>query len=114
MNINLIDNVKEMTYMSKQSEEQKIQKKILDYLYSIGFLAVKHNNIGIYATPGFPDIVCCSNQGIFIGIEVKIPGKKPEPHQQAYLNAINKLNGVGFYATSVEDVIKHLKNCDII
>ena len=100
--------------MAKQSEEQKIQKKILDYLYKKGFLAVKFNNIGIYSTPGFPDIVGCTKQGIFIGIEVKIPGEKPKTHQQAYLDAINKLNGIGFYATSVEEVEENLKKRKVL
>ena len=94
--------------MAKQSLEQKIQKQILDFLYKNGFLAVKFNNIGIYATPGFPDIVACSKQGNFIGIEVKVPGETPDTHQQAYLDAINKLNGVAFYATSVNEVKEHL------
>lgn len=100
--------------MPKQSPEQKIQKKILDYLYKIGFLAVKFNNIGIYSTPGFPDIVGCTKQGIFIGIEVKVPGEKPKPHQQAYLDAINQLNGIGFYATSVDDVKNELKKRKVL
>lgn len=100
--------------MPKKSEEQKIQKKILDYLYKKGFLTVKFNNIGIYSTPGFPDIVGCTKQGIFLAIEVKIPGEKPKPHQQAYLDAINKLNGIGFYATSVEEVEKELKKRKVL
>lgn len=100
--------------MSKQLPEQKIQKKILDYLYKIGVLAVKFNNIGIYSTPGFPDIVGCTKQGIFIGIEVKVPGEKPKPHQQAYLDAINQLNGIGFCATSVDDVKNELKKRKVL
>lgn len=100
--------------MSKQSEEQKIQKKILDFLYKKGFLAVKFNNIGIYATPGFPDIVGCTNKGIFLAIEVKVPGEKPKPHQQAYLDAINKINGIAFYAVSVDEVEKELKKRKVL
>jgi hypothetical protein len=89
--------------------EQDIQKDILDFLAKNGFLAIKHNNIGIYARAGVPDILACSNQGKFIGIEVKRPGEKPKPIQQAFLDAINKLNGVAFYAISVEDVYNKLK-----
>ena len=89
--------------------EQDIQKDILDFLEKNGILAIKHNNIGIYARAGVPDIICCSNQGKFIGIEVKRPGEKPKPIQYAFLEAINKLNGVAFYATSVEEVKEHLK-----
>lgn len=88
--------------------EQDIQKDILNFLEKNGILAIKHNNIGIYARAGVPDILCCSNQGKFIGIEVKRPGEKPKPIQQAFLDAINKLNGVAFYAISAEDVQKEL------
>lgn len=100
--------------MPRETEEQKIQKRILDYLYKKGFLAVKFNNLGIYSTPGFPDIVGCTNKGIFLAIEVKIPGEKPKPHQQAYLDAINKLHGIGFYATSVEEVEEELKKRKVL
>lgn len=84
--------------------EQDIQKNIIDFLEKNGFLAIKHNNMGIYARAGVPDILACSNQGKFIGIEVKRPGEKPKPIQQAFLDAINNLNGVAFYAVSVEEV----------
>ena len=72
--------------------EQVIQKDMLNFLEKNGILAIKHNNIGIYARAGVPDILCCSNQGKFIGIEVKRPGEKPKPIQQAFIDAINKLN----------------------
>lgn len=88
--------------------EQDIQKDIIDFLEKKGFLAIKHNNIGIYARAGVPDILACSNQGKFIGIEVKRPGQKPKPIQQAFLDAINQLNGVAFSAVSAEDVQREL------
>lgn len=88
--------------------EQDIQKNIIDFLEKNGFLAIKHNNMGIYARAGVPDILACSNQGKFIGIEVKRPGEKPKPIQQAFIDAINKLNGIAFSAVSVEDVQREL------
>lgn len=88
--------------------EQDIQKNIIDFLEKKGFLAIKHNNIGIYARAGVPDILACSNQGRFIGIEVKRPGEKPKPIQQAFLDAINQLNGVAFSAVSAEEVQREL------
>ena len=94
--------------------EQDIQKDILLFLEKMGFLAIKHNNIGIYARAGVPDLLCCSNKGIFIGIEVKRPGQKPKPIQQAFLNIINDLGGVGIMATSVEDVETQLKERNIL
>ena len=98
--------------MSKK--EQDIQKEILDFLRSIGYLAIKQNNIGIYARAGVPDIIACSSEGKFIGIEVKRPGQKPKPIQDAFLDAINKIGGVAFCATSVDDVKVNLIERDVI
>lgn len=95
-------------------KEQDIQKDILDFLRSIGYLAIKQNNIGIYARAGVPDIIACSNEGKFIGIEVKRPGQKPKPIQDAFLDAINKIGGVAFCATSVDDVKVNLIERDVI
>ena len=94
--------------------EQDIQKNIIDFLEKNGFLAIKHNNMGIYARAGVPDILACSNQGKFIGIEVKRPGEKPKPIQQTFLDAINKLNGVAFSAVSVEEVKSKLMERNIL
>ena len=94
--------------------EQDIQKEIINFLEKKGFLAIKHNNIGIYARAGVPDIIACSNQGKFIGIEVKRPGEKPKPIQQAFIDAINNLNGVAFSAVSVEEVQRNLIERNIL
>lgn len=94
--------------------EQDIQKDIINFLEKNGFLAIKHNNIGIYARAGVPDILACSNQGKFIGIEVKRPGEKPKPIQQAFIDAINNLNGVAFSAVSVEEVQRNLIERNIL
>lgn len=92
----------------KFMKEQDIQKKIIDYISSIGGIAIKQNQIGIYAQAGVPDLICCL-YGRFIGIEVKKPGQRPKPLQKAFIEAINKCDGIAFYATSVEDVKNELK-----
>ena len=94
--------------------EQDIQKDMLKFLEKKGILAIKHNNIGIYARAGVPDILCCSNKGIFIGIEVKRPGEIPKPHQQAFIDTINSLGGISFYATSVKDIEDNLKKYNVL
>lgn len=94
--------------------EQDIQKDILRFLEKRGILAIKHNNIGIYARAGVPDLLCCSNEGRFIGIEVKRPGQKPKPIQQAFLNTINNLGGIAFSAVSVEEVEQNLKKRGVL
>lgn len=85
------------------AKEQDIQKEIIDYISSIGGIAFKQNQIGIYAQAGVPDLLCCV-KGRFIAIEVKKPKKKPKAIQNAFIEAINKCGGIAFYATSVDDV----------
>lgn len=94
--------------MEKRKEEQKIQTKIIKYIEKIGGLAIKQNQIGIYAQAGVPDLICCLH-GRFIAIEVKIPGEYPKPLQMAFIDAINRCGGFAFYATSVEEVERKLK-----
>lgn len=93
-------------------KEQDIQKKIIDYITSIGGIAIKQNQIGIYAQAGVPDLICCV-YGRFVGIEVKKPGQKPKPLQWAFIDAIKRCHGIAFYATSVEDVKKMLEENNI-
>lgn len=90
--------------MPKQHKEQDIQTSIINYIKSIGGLPIKQNQIGIYAQAGVPDLlVCC--YGRFVGIEVKRPGQKPKPIQNAFLDAINKAGGIGFWADNL-DIVK--------
>lgn len=85
------------------AKEQNIQKEIIDYISSLGGIAIKQNQIGIYAQAGVPDLLCCV-KGRFIAIEVKKPKQKPTPIQNAFLEAISLCGGISFYATSVEEV----------
>ncbi len=95
-------------------KEQVIQKNIIEYLKKNGFLAFVYTASGYYAKAGLPDIMGCTPQGKFIGIEVKRPGQKPKPIQMAYINAINSIGGIGMWATSVEEVENELKKRGIL
>ena len=44
----------------------------------------------------------------FLAIEVKRPGGKPTAPQQAFLDKVNEAGGIGFVATSVQDVMDQL------
>lgn len=98
----------------RKHEEQDIQTKVMSFLHSIDYLPIKYNALGIYAKSGVPDILCCSNKGIFVAIEMKKPGEKPKPLQKAYLKAINSIGGIAFYATSVDEVKNNLKERGLI
>lgn len=90
------------------TKEQDIQGAIIKYIQSVGGIAFKQNQIGIYAQAGVPDLLCCIN-GRFVAIEVKKPKKKPTAIQNAFIDAINLCGGFAFYATSVEEVQNYIE-----
>lgn len=94
--------------MVKGSVEQRIQTSIIKYIKSIGGLPIKQNQIGIYAQAGVPDIIACI-KGRFVAIEVKRPGQKPTPIQEAFLASIAKKGGVAFWADNLDKVKNELK-----
>lgn len=87
----------------KNNEEQRIQKDIMDYIRSLGYLPFKQNQIGVYGEKGVPDIICCI-KGLFVAFEVKVPGKKPTKIQQVYLDKINYIDGIAYCVHNVEEV----------
>lgn len=99
--------------MSKNQIEQHIQTSIMRYIKSIGGLPIKQNQIGIYAQAGVPDIIACI-KGRFVAIEVKRPGKKPEPIQEAFLESINKKGGLAFWSDNLDKVKETLKKENLI
>lgn len=44
----------------------------------------------------------------FLAIEVKRPGQKPTPEQQAFLDLVKAHGGIAFVARSIDDVMKEL------
>lgn len=97
----------------KKQVEQHIQDSIMRYIKSIGGLPIKQNQIGIYGQAGVPDILACI-KGRFVAIEVKRPGQKPKPIQEAFLDAINKKGGVGFWADNLDKVKDTLKKENLL
>ena len=99
--------------MPKGHKEQDIQTSIISYIKSIGGLPIKQNQIGIYGQAGVPDIIACI-KGRFVGIEVKRPGQKPKPIQEAFLDAINKKGGIGLWADNLDKVKDTLKKENLL
>ena len=99
--------------MMKGSVEQHIQTSIIKYIKSIGGLPIKQNQIGIYAQAGVPDIIACI-KGRFVAIEVKRPGQKPTPIQEAFLESITKKGGVAFWSDNLDRVKSLLKKENLI
>ena len=89
-------------------KEQNIQTSIMNYISSIGGLPIKFNNMGIYAKAGVSDILACI-KGRFVAIEVKRPGNKPSAVQLQFIEAINSIGGLAFWADNLQDVKDKLK-----
>jgi len=87
--------------------EQQLQKKILDYLDSLGAWTVKTISVN---KRGVPDILCCYD-GQFYGIEVKRPGKLSTltEIQKYQIRMIVGAGGVAIAADSLETVKEIIK-----
>lgn len=114
----MVINIRHLDYlveaiMPKGHKEQDIQTSIMSYIKSIGGLPIKQNQIGIYSQAGVPDIIACI-KGRFVGIEVKRPGQKPKPIQEAFLDAINKKGGIGLWADNIDKVKDTLKKENLL
>lgn len=99
--------------MAKGHVEQDIQASIMNFIYSIGGLPIKQNQIGIYGRAGVPDILACV-KGRFIAIEVKMPGETPKPNQEAFLAAIKNCGGIAMWTDNLEEVKMILKKENLL
>lgn len=90
--------------------ESEIQKKILDYLKSIGAYSVK---VIQASKAGVPDIICCY-KGRFIAIEVKTPKTKYNTSELQKLNLdwIKEASGVAIVAWELEQIKSLLEEID--
>ena len=95
-----------------------MQKQILDFLTSKGFIVVKFSQ-GAHAVRGgfirtrkedvgVSDIIGCTPDGRFICVEVKKPGGKASSEQIAFLERVEATGGVAILAESLGDVIQKL------
>lgn len=108
-------------YMSVRAAvplEREIQASILEYLH-VKKIFCWRNNSGVnflqngqgkfrairIGLPGSSDILGVMPDGRFLAIEVKRPGKKPTPEQEAFLHEIASRGGVAFVACSIDEVI---------
>jgi Holliday junction resolvase len=90
-------------------KEQDVQKKIINYLESLGAWTVKTISTN---KRGTPDVLACLN-GQFIAVEVKAKGKlrTATPIQHFQLNAIQKSGGVAILSDDLEQFKEILSQC---
>lgn len=88
--------------------ESKLQKRIQNYLTSIGAYEFKVHG-EIFMRAGIPDIICCY-KGRFIGIEAKEPGNYPSELQLAHGRKIVKAGGIFGVCYSLEEAKKLIED----
>jgi VRR-NUC domain len=101
-------------------KESEIQKQILDYLKLKRVVCFKHRNVGIkkpngsfiplaFGEKGINDVIGCLPDGRFLAIEVKRPSGRPTLEQREFIANVNRNNGVGIIAYSLQEVIAILE-----
>ena len=89
--------------MSRQPEG-KLVRKIQDRIEERGGRSFKIQGTDeSFQEIGIPDLLVCYH-GIFLGLEVKMPGEKPSPIQRQVLKSIEAAGGVARVVCSVEEV----------
>jgi len=91
--------------------ETRLQKKILDFLLSIGAWTVKVQSAN---KTGVPDILCCY-RGLFIAIELKRPSRKAEGSalQEYQIRKIKEAGGRAFVANNLATVEQFFKELSV-
>lgn len=91
----------------KESTVVKRIRKLLKKKYP-GFWFKTHG--GPFQRAGLPDLIGC-HKGVFIGIEVKVPGKEDNLSdlQEKTLRLISQAGGIAFMATTPQEVDRYLR-----
>ena len=79
--------------------ESAIQSKIIKHCNAIGFYCVKVISAN---RSGTPDLLICVS-GLFIGLEVKQPGKHRTPLQTEHAHRIEKAGGKAYECSSLDE-----------
>ena len=103
-----------MQGIPKKILEKHVRAAIRSYLNLRGVFFWANLTAGLYdpkmggrrkhPNPGIPDLIAL-HHGVMVGIEVKRPGGKAKPHQQAFLDMIIERGGRAVVADDVSKVI---------
>ena len=99
-------------------KESSMYKKIQDAAARLGYTLYR-NQVGTYKIGnrwissglcvGASDLIGHSSNGRFVAVEVKLPGKKPTPVQQKFIDRVKYAGGIAGVVTSVDELIQLLK-----
>jgi len=105
--------------------ETELSRNIRDALTALDYVWCLRVNAGGYrgrmvgAPKGTSDLIACVERpmvswerelvGVFVALEVKRPGGKTSPAQDAFARRIRALGGVYAVVTSVEDALEVVK-----
>lgn len=89
--------------MARQPES-KLAKKVKSYLVAQGaFVFNVHGGDSPFQEIGIPDLLCCF-RGLFIGLELKLPGEEPSRIQELKMQKIRDADGIAEVVYSVAQV----------
>jgi Holliday junction resolvase len=91
--------------------EQKVQKKILDWLTKNGFYSIKTI---VSNKKGVPDIIACTPNGEFLAIEVKFGANKASKLQEYNIQQIKNRKGYALVCWDLEQLITYLRKEKVI
>ena len=87
-------------------KEKDLTKQIRSLLKVCGIYHYKQHQ-GLGSTPGIADIIGIY-KGKYLAIEIKGEGGRISDKQKAFIDRVNTEGGLGFFAWSVDDVVKNL------
>ena len=93
--------------------EGRLTRAVRNLLDAIGLFHWKHWQGPMSGLKGISDIIGVSADGRFVAIELKAPGNKPTADQETFLENVRRNGGVAFWADSVEDVVKGLREHEV-
>lgn len=86
--------------------ESEFQSQAIDYLEAEDYWVVR-----VIHSPksGVMDLICCSPEGKFVGIELKVGNNEPSALQAFAIDEVLQRGGIAFVAWSIEDIKEGLK-----
>ena len=90
--------------------EKAVEKKIKDYLFIEGYYHVKIHGSS-FMVKGIPDIIACI-KGLFVGIEVKAPGRinNQSQEQKIHQKNIELAGGIYLLVDNLKEVVDFVES----